>query len=156
MRISNKLLLGVFTILMTGVVACETGQPNQKGGMEAEATIFPGGADITNLNDFPWYGLTLTLNDNYSNRLLLDKGNWPFLRHDSVVLQGDVEVVIFEGNFVKSDDEFLDHDDTWWKNIPYTITVEKIRLEAKSEVDGSYDLGCVDNCIKLGACQHLN
>ena len=108
--------------------------------MDAEGIVLPGGMDITNLNDFPWYGLVITLNEKYSNQLLLDKGNWPFFRSDSVVEPGEVQKIIFEGNFVASDDDYLDPTDIWWENVPYSIIVEHIRLEAKSSLDGRYDL----------------
>ena len=132
--LAGLVCLGILILLS----AC--GEVTSKGGMEAEATVLPGGADITNLNDFPWYGLMITLNEKYSNRLLMDKGNWPYFRHDSVVMPSEVEKIVFESNFVDSDDNYLDSDDTWWENIPYTITVENIRLEAKSKIDGPYDL----------------
>ena len=135
----SVVLLGLVW-LITLIVLSACGGISSKGGMEAEGQISSGGADITNLNDFPWYGLVITLNKKYSNRLLMDKGNWPFLRHDSVVMPGEVKAIFFEGNFVDSDDDYLDPDDIWWEGIPYTITVEHLRLEAKSKIDGPYDL----------------
>ena len=134
-------------VILTGLVFLGTlliisacGDVSSKGGMAAEATVLPGGADITNSNDFPWYGLVITLNEKYSNRLLMDKGNWSYFRHDSVLMPGEVRKIAFESNFVHSEDDYLDPGDTWWQNIPYTITVENIRLEAKSKIDGPYDL----------------
>ena len=133
------MLLGLLW-LSALIILSACGQVTSMGDMHAEGKIGAGGAAITNLNDFPWYGLVVTINEKYSNRLLMDKGNWPFLRYDSVVMPGEVERIVFEGNFVHSDDDYLDPDDTWWENIPYTIAVEKIRLEAKSKINGSYDL----------------
>ncbi len=74
------------------------------------------------------------------NRFLMDTGNWPYFQHDSVGMPGEVGKIVFEGNFVDSDDGYLDPDDTWREHIPYTITLEDIRLEAKSRIDGPYDL----------------
>ena len=134
-------------VILTGLVLFGTllassgcGEASSKGGMAAEVSVLPGGADITNSNDFPWYGLVITLNEKYSNRLLMDKGNWPYFRHDSILMPGEVRKMAFDGNFVHSEDDYLDPDDTWWQGIPYTITVENIRLEAKSKIDGPYDL----------------
>lgn len=103
--------------------------------------MYPGAVDVTNLNDFPWYGLIITINEKYSNELLLDKGNWPYFSHDSVLKPGDVRKGVgFEGNFVYSEDDYLDPTDVWWEGIPYSITVERIELRAKSELNGPYDL----------------
>ena len=135
-----RVILAGLVSLGALILLSACGEDTSKGGMAAEATVLPGGADITNLNDFPWYGLVITLNERYSNRLLMDQGNWPYFRHDSVVTPVEVDKIIFESNFVDSGDDYLGPNDTWWKNIPYTITVENIRLEAKSKVDGPYDL----------------
>ena len=130
--------LSVFVVL-TCAIGC--GGTFTKGGMEADLTVYPGAVDVTNLNDFPWYGLIITINEKYSNELLLDKGNWPYFSHDSVLKPGDVRKGVgFEGNFVYSEDDYLDPTDVWWEGIPYSITVERIELRAKSELNGPYDL----------------
>ena len=126
-------------VVLTWAIGC--GDTYSKGGMEANLVVYPGAVDITNVNDFPWYGLIVTLNEKYSNRLLMDKGNWPYFRSDRVLMPGEVwQGLGLEGNFVHSEDNYLDPTDTWWEGILNSITVERIQLDAKSRVDGPYDL----------------
>ena len=101
--------------------------------MEASVEVSPVSATVVNLNDFPWYGLVMTIDDRYTNRSFLDNPDRPYLRHDSMVGPGETENVGF-GN------DFFDEDGNQWKAVPYRITVKKIKLEAKFPVDGPYDL----------------
>ena len=125
-------------VLLSVLTACAA-PPTPTLRMRAEATFFPADAEVTNLNDFPWYGLVITLNEEYSNRLLMDRRNWPFWRSDRAVIPGEVRYIYFRGNFVYSADERLDSSDTFWE-IRYTTPVDVLHLEAKSRIDGPYDL----------------
>ena len=102
------------------------------GGMEAAVKVYPGGLEWTNLNDFPWYGLVITLDDRYSNRYLFGDPDRPYLRHDKAVGPDEVQTMDF--------DNFIDADGIRWQIVPYQVTVKRVRLEAKSRVNGPYDL----------------
>ena len=134
---------GILVVVIVGVfVASECGvlEPSHRGGMEAEVGTQPGAIHITNKNDFPWYGLIITLNEKYSNRLLMDRGNWPYFLSTRVHNPGETKTIPFGGNFVYSEDRYLDDTDVWWTGIAYTNVVDRIQLDAKSQVDGDYDL----------------
>ena len=104
----------------TTTVAAE---PETAGGrMEANVEFYVAGADVTNINDFPWYELRATLDEKYTNR-----------EHESLVKAGEIVEVIFTY-------DFYDKDGRKWRAVPFTQTVKRITLEAKSDVDGPYDL----------------
>ena len=124
------------TLTLLSSISCDDSNSNEMEAdnkMEAEGVIYAGGAEITNLNDFPWYGLTITLDKRYSNRYFFGDPNRPYLRRDSIVEPGAVETWSFSYDFV-------DVDGKRWEGIPFTRTVNRIDLEAKSQVDGPYDL----------------
>ena len=92
-----------------------------------------GSANVTNLNDFPWYGLVTTIDDRYTNRHFLDNPDRPYLRSTSVVEPGETDLVPFGS-------DFFDDEGNQWRIVLNQITVEKIKLEAKSQPNGQYDL----------------
>lgn len=131
---------GLVLAFFAMVVMAACGEEIQMGGMDAEVSTQLGAVNITNVNEFPWYGLIITLNGKYSNRLLMDRGNWPYYRSDRAVMPNEERSIPLGNNFVYSEDKYLDSTDAFFETIPFTDTVELIRLEAKSKVDGPYDL----------------
>ena len=111
----------------------DSGKVPDSGRMNATSTVYAEGAHLLNRNDFPWYGLVVTLNDRYSNRHLFGDPDRPHLRSDSVVEPGEFRTVTFA-------DDFIDAQGVWWETVPNRLTVKRIKLEAKSRIDGSYDL----------------
>ena len=125
-------IVGLLLLIVCVRVIADTGSNNEEE-MEATVIAFPGGLDVTNLNDFPWYGLVITVNETYSNRYYMGDPDRPYMRPDSVVQPNEVESIVFQGNFITE-------DGMEWENIPFVITAEEIRLEAKTEVNGAYNL----------------
>ena len=124
------------TMLISLLAACAILACDSAGGMEASVVVTAGSAEVTNLNDFPWYGLVTTINDRYTNRQFLGNPDRPYLRHDSAVEPGETDLVPF-GH------DFFDDDGNQWRIVPFRITAERVMLEAKSQVNGPYDLTTV-------------
>ena len=87
------LLLGLLVLAVVATVVASIGTTDEggtdEGGMEATVKVYPGGLNLTNLNNFPWYGLVITLDDRYSTRYLFGDPDRPYLRHDKVVPPGE-------------------------------------------------------------------
>ena len=101
--------------------------------MTATVGVLPNGLNITNTDDFPWYGLIITIDDKYSTRYHFGDPGRNYLREDSILESGETESMPIEDNFITKDGKN-------WHAIPYQITVKKITLEAKSQINGPYDL----------------
>lgn len=134
------IVIGILVVLFGGFfVADSCIAPKNLGDMSAEVRTRRGSIEITNKNDFHWYGLIITLNERYSNRILMDRDNWPYFDSDRVHRSGETRSLPYEDNFVHSENEYLDDEDVWWDDIEYT-GVDRIQLDAKSSKDGGYDL----------------
>ena len=137
----KKVLLAVLAIIGVLVVLAiigglstsddETGESNP-AAMSASVHVLPGGVIIINDNDFRWYGLIVTIDDLYSTRYRLGDPNYPFVRPDRITEPGEEYASLLSTHIDKNGKEF--------EGIVYTITVKKVKLEAKSQVDGPYDL----------------
>ena len=100
--------------------------------MTATVKIMPGAIVVINEDPFPWYGLIITVEDRYSTKYRFDDPNWGFLAEDSV-LEPNEEV----GPPINA---FIDSSGNEYEGRLYTIIAAGITLEAKTSVDGQYDL----------------
>ena len=100
--------------------------------MTATVKIMPGAIIVYNEDSFPWYGLIINLEDGYSTKYRFNDSDWPGLRADSIVLPNEE----WDGSITA----FIDKNGTEWEGKPYTVVATDVTLEAKSEVDGPYDL----------------
>ena len=100
--------------------------------MTATVKIMPGGINVYNEDTFPWYGLIINLEDGYSTKYRFNDSDWPGLRADSIVLPN--------GEWSGSITAFIDRNGTKWEGELYTVIATDVTLEAKSEIDGPYDL----------------
>ena len=107
-------------------------QPSTDNAMLTHVHVQAGAVNMINNNDFPWHGLIITVNDDYSTHYRFNDPNYPWLRADSILEPGE-----WIGPNPKA---FMDKNGNEFKGIPYTITVKKVKLEAKSQPDGPYDL----------------
>ena len=105
--------------------------------MTATVKIMPGGVTVINEDDFSWYGLIITLHRDYSTKYRFDDPNWGFLTEDSV-LEPDEEI----GPALNA---FIDKDGNEYEGQLYTILATRVTLEAKTRVDGPYDLKAIFN-----------
>ena len=139
--ILKKVLLAVLAIIGVLVVLAiigglstsddETGESNP-ASMSASVHVLPGTVTTINDNDFRWYGLIVTIDDRYSTRYRFGDPDYHFLRPDRITEPGE------EDHFSLS--LYIDKNGKEFEGIVNTITVKKVKLEAKSQVDGPYDL----------------
>ena len=135
----KKVLLAVLAIIGVLVVLAiiaglstsddETGDSNP---MSASVLVQPGGVTIINDNDFRWYGLFITIDDRYSTRYRLGDPEYSFISTDRITEPGEERP--------SSLSTYIDKNGKEFEGIFHTITVKKVKLEAKSQVDGPYDL----------------
>ena len=116
--------------ISTPTTSIPTPQPSN---MKAAVHVLPGAVQVTNNNDFPWYGLIITVNGRYSTRYYFGDPGRTYLRADSIEEPGEFTSMGLEDNFI-------DRNGNEIERIPYTITVRQVELEAKTRVDGPYDL----------------
>ena len=128
------LLLGllVVALVLATIVSAIDPDSSTDNPMSAAVHVLPGGVSVINNNAFPWYGLIITVNDQYSTRYHFGDPNYSFLRPDSIVEPGEL-ISMDVGNFV-------DKDGKEFEAILYTVTVRRVKLEAKTKIDGSYNL----------------
>ena len=100
--------------------------------MTATVQIMPGAVNVINEDTFPWYGLTITLDDRYSTKYRFGDWNWGWLREDSI-LEPNEEI----GPPIHA---FIDKNGNEYEGELYTIIATDVTLEAKTRVDGPYDL----------------
>ena len=100
--------------------------------MTATVKIMPGGIMVYNEDTFPWYGLIINLKDGFSTKYRFNDSDWPGLRADSVVLPNEET-----GGSITA---YIDRNGNEYEGQLYTILATDVTLEAKSEVDGPYDL----------------
>ena len=92
-----------------------------------------GGAIVVLNNDaFPWYGIIVTVDDEYSTSYHFGDPNYPFLRPSSVVEPGELYSMDFS-NLISSGRETIPTE-------PFVIPVINIKLKATTVIDGPYDL----------------
>ena len=137
----KKVLLAVLAIIGVLVVLAiigglstsddETGESNP-AAMSASVHVQAGAVTTINDNDFRWYGLIVTIDDRYSTRYRFGDPDYHFLRPDIITEPGE------EDHFPLS--LYIDKNGKEFEGIVNTITVKKVKLEAKSQVDGPYDL----------------
>ncbi len=141
-------LAGLITLCtIVGVVATLEDSPaGNQGGMDARINLNPGSIEIINENNFRWYGLKTTLYTNdgtYSDRHLFGNDNWPWLRPDRIrepdeeyspSLHPDSTPFLTEAGEPYSGNNVDLERGTW------NYTIRSVTLEAKSQVDGPYDL----------------
>ena len=137
----KKVLLAVLAIIGVLVVLAiigglstsddETGESNP-AAMSASVHVQAGGVTTINDNDFRWYGLIITIDDRYSTRYRFGDPDYFFLRPDRITEPGE------EDSFSLS--LYIDKNGKEFEGIVNTITVKNVKLEAKSQVDGPYDL----------------
>ena len=114
-----------------------------QGEMDAAIHLFPGVIDVTNKNDFPWYGLITTLNTHdgrYSTRYNFGDANWHWLRPDNVQEPGEMDSPSLVGDTAFMDRDGNVFDGNRREEGRYTTNIREVSLEAKSIVDGPYDL----------------
>ena len=109
-----------------------TTDTNNTARMAAHVHVQAGAVNVINNNDFPWYGLITTVNDDYSTRYRFGDFNYPWIRSDSILEPGE--------RYGPSITAFIDKHGNEFEGVIYTITVKKVELEAKSQPDGPYDL----------------
>ena len=137
----KKVLLAVLAIIGVLVVLAiigglstsddETGESNP-AAMSASVHVQAGAVTTINDNDFRWYGLIVTIDDRYSTRYRFGDPDYHFLRPDIITEPGEGD------HFPLS--LYIDKNGKEFEGIVNTITVKKVKLEAKSQVDGPYDL----------------
>ena len=133
----NLVIAGVLFILLFliigALVTSLSEEDTDTTTMNASVHVLPGAIRMINNNDFPWYGLIITLDDRYSTRYYFGDPQRPYLRPNSIVEPGELKSTPLLGNFI-------DKNKNEYESTPYTITVGKVKLEAKTTVDGPYDL----------------
>ena len=100
--------------------------------MTATVKIMPGAIIVYNEDTFPWYGLIINLKDGFSTKYRFNDSDWPGLRADSIVLPNEET-----GGSITA---YIDRNGNEYEGQLYTILATDVTLEAKSEVDGPYDL----------------
>ena len=106
-----------------------SGFEDQSTEMNASVHVLLNAIEVINNDDFPWYGLIITVNK-YSTRYYFNHPNWPFLSDDSILEPNELTSPTLSGSYSNKD------GNTW----AFESSVKKIKLEAKSQVDGPYDL----------------
>ena len=101
--------------------------------MNAHVNVLPGGVQIFNNDPFPWYGLIVTIDDHYSSKYYFDSDGYnPPSDPEAIVEPGELDAYTL--------DFLVDKDGNEFEGKLYTITISKVKLEAKTQVDGPYDL----------------
>ena len=133
----NLVIAGVLFILLFLIIGAlvtslsEEDTDADATTMNASVHVLPGAIRMINNNDFPWYGLIITLDDRYSTRYYFGDPQRPYLRPNSIVEPGERKSMPLADNFIdKNKNEF---------ERPLH-TMSKVKLEAKTAVDSSYDL----------------
>ena len=132
--VSLLVLFGGFIILVVAIPFCKGFSEVLFASppMTATVKIMPGAIEVINEDPFPWYGLTITLKDRYSTKYRFGDRNWGFLVEDSILEPNeDIGPVL---------NAFIDKDGNEYEGELYTILATRVTLEAKTRVDGSYDL----------------
>lgn len=130
------IVVGLLGLLVIGFVVYSVIYPPGPE-MLGSAQIWPGGMSIHNENDFPWYGMVVTIEGKYSTKHHLDDPNWGFISPDSVLLPGESQRIDITA--------FVDSDSNEYEGPRYTgklglQNVKRITVEAKTEVDGRYNM----------------
>ena len=100
--------------------------------MNAHVNIWAGAVVVLNNDTFPWYGIIVTVDDEYSTSYHFGDPNYGFLHPSSVVEPRELYTMAFS-NIINSDRETMPGE-------PYVIPVIKIKLKATTMIDGPYDL----------------
>ena len=100
--------------------------------MTATVKILPGAIYVTNEDSFPWYGLIITLkNGRYSTKYRFGDRNYP-VQEDSEQLPNQERGPPLHF--------FIDKNGNEYEGELYTILATDVTLEAKTRVEGPYDL----------------
>ena len=100
--------------------------------MAAHVHVLPGAVKVINNNEFPWHGLIITINDDFSTRYRMNDPNYYAMRPERMI-QPDEEVS-------PSLEFYSDKSGKEFEGILYTVTIKNVELEARSRPDGPYDL----------------
>ena len=123
----------------------DTPTPSEsQAGMNARINLLPGAIEIINENDFSWYGLRTTIYTNdgvYSDRHLFGNDNWPWLRPDRERKPNEeTSVMTHPDNTSLQTEDGKPYSGNTLEGGTLYHTIQSITLEAKTKVDGPYDL----------------
>ena len=119
-------------IIAVGLFGDSDTTSSSASNMTATVGIYAGSVEVINEDTFPWHGLLITLNDRYSTKYRLGDSNYPFIREDRILEPKD--------DYQPSLTAFIDKSGNEYPGEVYTIIATKVKLEAKTKVDGPYDL----------------
>ena len=117
---------------MPNPTSTPTEPPAQTQTMNARVNVWAGAVVVLNNDTFPWYGIIVTVDDEYSTSYHFGDPNYGFLRPSSVVEPGELSPMSFS-NLINSDRETMPGE-------PFVIPVINIKLKATTLIDGPYDL----------------
>ncbi len=100
--------------------------------MNAHVNVWAGAIVVLNNDAFPWYGIIVSVDDEYSTSYHFGDPNYPFLRPSSVVEPGELYSMDFS-NLINSGRETIPTE-------PFVIPEINVKLEATTLIDGDYDL----------------
>ena len=109
-----------------------TKPPAQIVTMNAHVNVWAGAVVVLNNDAFPWYGIIVTVDDEYSTSYHFGDPNYGFLRPSSVVEPGELYTMSFS-NMINNDRETMPGE-------PYVIPMINIKLKATGMIEGPYDL----------------
>ena len=118
--------------------------PDNQDSMDARVNLLPGAIQIINENDFSWYGLRTTIYTNegvYSDRHLFGDNNWPWLRPDRERKPNEEISFLTHPDYTSlQTEDGKPYSGNSLEGGTLYHTIQSITLEAKTQVDGSYDL----------------
>ena len=122
------------------VVSTSTSRPAPTTGlinrqMTATVQFLPRFIRVYNDNTFPWYGPIITLDDSYSTKYLLDDPYHPYLSKDKEILPDE--------EYGASQDAMVNERGVSYYDVYGSRFLSAVTLEAKSKIDGPYDLRAV-------------
>ena len=117
---------------MPNATSTLTKPPAQTVTMNAHVNVWAGAVVVLNNDAFPWYGIIVTVDDEYSTSYHFGDPNYGFLRPSSVVEPGELYTMAFS-NMINSDRGKMPGE-------PYVIPMINIKLKATTMIDGPYDL----------------
>ena len=130
-------LTAIVLVIIIAIVIAVLGCSDESIPMAATVRIKPGAILVINEDTFPWYGLIITLGGSHSTKHHFGDPNWFWLSKDSVLLPSEETGPGFAA--------FIDGHGNEWEGKPSKIVVTKVTIEAKTDVDGPYDLHATFN-----------